>query len=318
MLRDITSSKERTLDFLKKQHIIANEVLCPGPCVSGKRAFNCGKYMELKVTNDNKDKYMWRCRKTHTVTKGDHKYKCKDIKLSIRFQSWLVDCKLSLELVLELMYLWSQAFSLHEIIHELKLSKKTVIEWSTFLRECCISAIIDHSEPIGGNGVEVEIDESKFGKRKYHRGHRVEGQWVFGGREKYDKSKIFMIPVPNRKAVTLEKIIKKWIKPGSIIHSDCWKAYSRLGKMGYTHVTVNHSKEFKNIETAACTNCIESEWRHAKVAMPKYGVHKGLHAGYLAEFMWRRLHYQEDKFLQLIKDVNAAYKRKYLSKCPTS
>ena len=79
------------------------------------------------------------------------------------------------------MYLWSQAFSIKEIMHELRLTNKTVIEWSTFLRECCISTIIDAGEAVGGNGVEVEIDESKFGKRKYHRGHRVEGQWVFGG-----------------------------------------------------------------------------------------------------------------------------------------
>ena len=47
--------------------------------------------------------------------------------------------------------------------------------------------------------LEVEIDESKFGKRKYYRGHRVEGQWIFVGREKYNKKKVFMIPVHNRK-----------------------------------------------------------------------------------------------------------------------
>ena len=66
-------------------------------------------------------------------------------------------------------YLWAQAFSLNEIIHELKISNKTAIEWCTFFRECCISHIIDNSTPIGGNGIEVEIDESKFGKRKYYR-----------------------------------------------------------------------------------------------------------------------------------------------------
>ena len=49
--------------------------------------------------------------------------------------------------------------------------------------------MVEHSEAIGGNGIEVEIDESKFGKRKYYRGHRVEGQWIFGGREKYNKKK---------------------------------------------------------------------------------------------------------------------------------
>ena len=274
--------------------------------------------MELKLTNDNRDKYMWRCRKVHTVVKEDKIYKCKNVKLSIRQNSWLIDSKLTLEIVLEFMYLWSQAFSIKEIMHELRLTNKTVIEWITFLRECCVSTIIDASEAIGGNSVEVEIDESKFGKRKYHRGHRVEGQWVFGGREKYDKSKLFMIPVAKRKAATLEKLIKKWIKPGSIIHSDCWKAYSKLSQMGYTHVTVNHSKEFMNLETAACTNAMESEWRHAKLLMPRYGVHKGLHAGHLAEFMWRRKYHNSDKLLQLIRDVNTSYRRKYLEKCPTS
>ena len=29
----------------------------------------------------------------------------------------------------------------------------------------------------------MEIDESKFGKRKYHRGRSVDGHWVFGGIE---------------------------------------------------------------------------------------------------------------------------------------
>ena len=33
---------------------------------------------------------------------------------------------------------------------------------------------------IGGIVIVVEIDESKFGKRKYHRGHKVDGVWVVG------------------------------------------------------------------------------------------------------------------------------------------
>jgi len=37
----------------------------------------------------------------------------------------------------------------------------------------------EESEPIGGPGKVVEVDESKFGKRKYHRGHRVDGVWVY-------------------------------------------------------------------------------------------------------------------------------------------
>ena len=40
---------------------------------------------------------------------------------------------------------------------------------------------------IGGNNAIVEIDESKFGRRKYNRGHRVEGVWVVGAVERINK-----------------------------------------------------------------------------------------------------------------------------------
>lgn len=75
---------------------------------------------------------------------------------------------------------------------------------------------------IGGVGVEVEIDESKFGKRKYHRGHAVEGQWVFGGVER-GTNKCFLVLVEKRDKTTLLNIIKEWILPGTTIISDCWK-----------------------------------------------------------------------------------------------
>ena len=65
---------------------------------------------------------------------------------------------------MELTYLCPQAFSVNEIIHELKLSNKTVVEWSNFFRECCLTTMLENHEQIGGNGVKVEIDESKFGK----------------------------------------------------------------------------------------------------------------------------------------------------------
>ena len=33
---------------------------------------------------------------------------------------------------------------------------------------------------IGGEGIIVVIDENKFGKNKYHRGHSVKGAWILG------------------------------------------------------------------------------------------------------------------------------------------
>jgi hypothetical protein len=55
------------------------------------------------------------------------------------------------------------------------------------------------SEKIGGPNKTVKIDESKFGKRKYGRGHPVTGQLVFGGVER-ESGKTFLVPVPDRTA----------------------------------------------------------------------------------------------------------------------
>ena len=113
------------------------------------------------------------------------------------------------------------------------------------------------SAKIGGPGKIVEIDESKFGKRKYHKGSRKDGIWVFGGIER-DSKNCFLSSVEDRSAEMLIPIIKEHVLPGTTIISDCWKAYARLEEEGYVHQTVNHSKEFMNKETGAHTNTIES------------------------------------------------------------
>ena len=79
--------------------------------------------------------------------------------------------------------------------------------------------------PIGGEGIIVEIDESKFGKRKYNRGHRVEGVWVVGGVE-------------------------------IIVRTDLWRGYRALHDFGMEHQTVNHTDHFVDPVTGVHTNTI--------------------------------------------------------------
>jgi len=105
---------------------------------------------------------------------------------------------------------------------QLRLSNQAVTDWSSFCQEVTYDTMVVRKEKLGGYGHTVEIDESKFGRRKYHRGHKVEGQWVFGGYER-ETGKCFMIPVENRTAETILAIIKDWIKPGTTIISDCWR-----------------------------------------------------------------------------------------------
>lgn len=316
MARNITSSKDACINFLMKEGVIAMNMLCPGPMLNGERPFFCGNNMLLKTVKDRLDGKSWRCRKVHKVTKKNMVYTVKDVKVSVRKNSWLEYSKLTLEEIIEFIYLWSYGYKSKAIMHELSFTNKTVSEWSWFCRESCMSFMLQNCDKIGGDGIEVEIDESKFGRRKYYRGKRVEGQWIMGGREKEDKSKVFMVPVHDRSAKTLVPIIERWIAKGSIIHSDCWKAYSRLRCCGYKHVTVNHSKTFKDKKTGACTNKIESDWRHAKVSLPTYGVKKGHHASYLAEFMWRRKYHDADKFIKLIHNLTDMYRKKMITSCP--
>ena len=188
-------------------------------------------------------------------------------------------------------------------------SSNTDVDWASFCREVCEETLIRKSEKIGGKDVVVEIDESKFAKRKYNVGHRVTGGWVFGGREKDDKTKIFMEPVEDRTAQTLLSIIQKWILPGSIIWSDCWKAYGKIPELpeGYKHGTVNHSTNFVNPESGVCTNRIESDWRHAKQHFPSYGTVSKHYSGYLSTFIWKRRNSEKDLFMALVADIAELY-----------
>lgn len=167
---------------------------------------------------------------------------------------------------------------------------------------------------IGGHGKIVEIDESKFGKRKYNRGHHIEGQWVFGGVER-ESNKFFLIPVEQRDKATLLPIIKKYILSGSTIISDCWAAYKTLGDFNYTHMTVNHSKTFKDPKTGACTNTIEGLWRIAKHRIPHYRRENKNFTGYLAKFMFLNKIQREglDPVKEFCKQAGVLYKNRQFS-----
>lgn len=95
-----------------------------------------------------------------------------------------------------------------------------------------------------------------------------------------------MVPFERRDKDTLLPIIQKYILPESSIISDCWRPYGALNEMNYKHLTVNHSKTFKDPETGACTNTIEGLWRHAKYYLPQYHREKNQYLGYLAKYLF--------------------------------
>ena len=95
--------------------------------------------------------------------------------------------------------------------------------------------------------------------------------------------------VQQRDATTLLPIIQAHTAPGTIIHSDEWRAYSRVASLANiaSHSTVNHSLHFVDPGTGTHTQNIESYWAQAKRKLKNM---KGCHAtelpSYLDEHMW--------------------------------
>ena len=170
-----------------------------------------------------------------------------------------------------------------------QVAAQTAVDWYNFIRDVCAQYFIDHPAIIGGPGVKVEIDESKFGKRKYNRGRQVEGHWVFGGTERIT-GECFLVEVDRRDAATLLPLIQQHIRRGSIIYSDEWKAYSRItATTGMSHETVNHSLHFVDPATGAHTQGVEAMWSSCKRLMrEERTMHSNLFDPYLPEFTWRR------------------------------
>lgn len=99
---------------------------------------------------------------------------------------------------------------------------------------------------------------------------------------------MFLVPVALRKAEVLIPLIEKYIAPGSIIYSDCWKAYDRIDKTVYQHDTVNHSINFVDSNMGVHTQNIERLWRDIRGTIPKYDRREYHFEYYLAEFVFKK------------------------------
>jgi transposase-like protein len=135
------------------------------------------------------------------------------------------------------------------------------------------------------------VDESKFGKRKYNRGRRIEGAWVIGGVERSAEKKFFVEVVERRDSMTILDVLSRHIIPGSIVHTDCWKGYHNIeNDLDIAHHTVNHSISFIDYETDVHTNSIEGKWAGLKNAITLRGKVTKTLDGHLLEHIWRFKH----------------------------
>ncbi|CAG8751140.1 23602_t:CDS:1, partial [Dentiscutata erythropus] len=87
-------------------------------------------------------------------------------------------------------YLWLCKCTYTSIILMTKHSPNTITNYMKYFRELVIDTLEEEMTIIDRENVIVEIDKSKFGKRKYHREHRVKEVWVVGGIKRTEKKSI--------------------------------------------------------------------------------------------------------------------------------
>jgi hypothetical protein len=216
------------------------------------------------------------------------KHSCRK-ESSIRRGTFFARTKLSLSKTLLIGYSWLLKVPQVSMVSMLGSSASTVAAFCGHYRQLVADDLDMEDFVIGGEGIIVEVDECKLGKRKHNRGHPVEGVWVLGGVERTSERRVFAVPVPNRSSDTLLNILVNHVRPGSIVMTDLWRGYTNLvAQLGVEHQTVNHSTDFVNPEDGTCTNTIEGTWNGMKLCIAIRKRTEDLVGDCLLEFIWRR------------------------------
>lgn len=241
--------------------------------------------------------------------------RCKDCRKvwSALRNTFFEGAKLPMHLILLLGYLWLAKCTYSSIYTMLNgIASETVTTWTQYYYDLIYDDMENIETKIGGPNVIVEIDESKFGKRQFNKGHRVTGVWVVGGVERTPERRMFALKVEDRTATTLNDIIEAYVEPGSIVFTDGWAGYRHedLDALQIAHGVVNHSENFVDHETGIHTNTIEGTWSGIKQHVPKRKRTKEFVEGHLMRFIWER----RFKGVQWRRLLNAMKTVRYITK----
>lgn len=267
----VAGGPELAVEFLTKKGLLRETMTC----------LECNVIMKLSP-HRSVDGFIWRC----------HNTKCTKIRTtrSIRSESPLEGFRADLKKIVHAFYLWAKDMPERKIVEMAGLSRSFVVQFMRDLRLACQSYFERNPIKLGGEGIICQADESCFSaKRKNGVGKTTKQIWVFGIVDtSTTPARPFMTVVPNRTAETLIPIIEKVCLPGTIIHTDGAKVYTKLSSQKFTHESVNHKTNFVDPITKAHTQNVESLWGASKariVAM--HGAYKAVLQEYLWEFMWR-------------------------------
>ncbi len=170
------------IDFLRQHGVLPKAVECP----------NCTLPCKLR-----EERHEWYCGQYRAFPKKKKRKQC-NFTVSDYKGTFLEGTHLPVWQLLLFCNHWLEKQWNHRTIFDnLKWSEHTSVDWRSFCSEVTLHWL-RNQEPIGGDGVVVEIDETFFVKRKYERGRPLSSVWLFGGIERVTK-KQFIVPLVDEK-----------------------------------------------------------------------------------------------------------------------
>jgi hypothetical protein len=273
-----TKDEKAAISWLRRFNYIPKVMFCDP----------CGYEMGIKTTKNGEVFKCCRCKNRISVFKG-----------TIFYNSKKSICEL-----LDLIYFWSINLRQGKTGYECNTkSHKTTNVWYEKLGKLSYSIMKEQkSQKIGGIGHIVEIDESKFSKRKYNVGRTVRSPWVIGGID-VETRDTFFVEVFSRNRDVLSSVILENVEVGTTIYTDEWRGYCDLTELGYIHLTVNHRRNFVDPFTGANTQLIENSWHLFKKNLRERSITYNCDIPLIfAEFLLKRK-YKENTFIVIMKNV---------------
>jgi transposase-like protein len=256
-------------------------------------------------SKDGEHAYCERCAKVRTFKRYTTKHQaqawtCTSCTKKIYPTAGTIYHKSSTSLQLWFYAMWIMAstrcgVSAKQLERELGVTYKTAWRMFTLIRNKLMDQ--EGEPPLSG---DVEMDETFIGgkPRQSDIARRKALGWtpqtdywerkanVFGAVER--SGRIRASVVPNSRASVLEPLAREYVLPGSLIYTDEYSVYERLGKKGYRHRRIRHSAKVY-VQGDVHTQTIDGFFGLLKNAIR--GVHHGVShkwlQGYVNEYCWR-------------------------------
>ncbi|KAK2944998.1 putative transposase [Blattamonas nauphoetae] len=274
----LEDTPQRAFTFAQECGLLPRSTTCP----------ECGKILsKTKKNRPNSESRVFSCANGHPK-----------VRVSVSDQTILQKSKLPLRTILKIFRSFWKNDSISAMQADCGIAKEAATKWRRICRHVCCVALQKRETKIGGPGKTVEVDEAHMIRSKGRRGKGRTGYWMVGGCEVGNPSAYFVEMVAARDRATLEEVCNRRIKKGTEIVTDMWKGYGFADTKKKKHKTVNHSRNEWVGPDGATTNHIEARWKHVRASLPKNGVPRWFHEGYIQAEQLRKMPWTFQDFLR--------------------